>query len=71
MAKQGKTSNRVARAASKTLTNTSASAKAKSVAGSALAQTRSGKKTSAKAAKRGAEDLWVRRPGTLRAPPAR
>lgn len=51
MAKQEKTSPRVARVASKTILKKSASKIAKSVAGSALAQTRSGKTTSAKVAK--------------------
>lgn len=57
MAKQEKTSTRVARVASKTLTNPSASAKAKSVAGSALSQTHAEKVTSSKVAKRASSVL--------------
>lgn len=57
MAKQEKTSTRVARTASKTLAKPSASPTVKSVAGSALSQSRTGKATSSKVATRASSVL--------------
>lgn len=57
MAKSEKTSSRLAKKASRTLSNPDSSARAKSLAGSALSQASSKKRTSAKVAKRAGKTL--------------